>query len=190
VPGEIFGKTEQHNITETAASHADTIDEIALYTWLFLLQIFQADIRFVSYTGERFHYPSESGLGLPENDLCFFACKVNGYFLYAGIQPVQIFEEPEAGTAMNIGNVKGDMCLLIITELQQLLLNFFIIKEGEFIFSDRKTLCHSWFIIKRIIFTKVILVQYFIYQFTTLAAEMFIAISNAVVRTGFSAVIA
>jgi hypothetical protein len=56
----------------------------------------------------------------------------------------------------------------------ELLRNFFIIGEGKFIASHRYPLTDTGFAVKIIILAKAVLVQYFIYGFTSYTAEYFI----------------
>lgn len=91
---------------------------------------------------------------------------------------------------MDMRNIEIDMGLAIVPELHQLLLYFFIFQEGEFIFSDGNALIYTRFVVQVIIFTEIILVEYFVDQFTPFAAKSFFLDDDVAVVAIFPAVVA
>lgn len=73
---------------------------------------------------------------------------------------------------MYVRDVKGNVDLRIVFELDQLLLYLFIVQEGEFIFPDGYSAGLARFVIQGIIITQVIFIQQFIYEFASFTAEV------------------
>ena len=83
---------------------------------------------------------------------------------------------------MDMRDVKGNMRLLVILEMDQLLLHLVVFQEGEFIFPHGHALRDTRSFIHFIIGAQAVLVQQLIDHFTAAAAE------PGAPRAGFSAV--
>jgi hypothetical protein len=150
----------------------------------------ETDIRFIANAGECFcHLPE--GCFIPcQNDLYFFAGEIYLTGNNPFIHPVEVFEKVQAGAAVHLWQVEIDMHLLLVPETDQLQLYLFIIKKGKLILPDVYTLGDAGGIVQVVIFTQTALVKDLVHHPAAFTAKMLFFRTDAVIGTGFTAVIA
>ena len=91
---------------------------------------------------------------------------------------------------MDLRQIKRYMCLLLVAEGCQLLLNFFIVEEREFVFAYSNALCSAGVFIEFVVIAQIALVQYLVYSSATLATKSFVGQLNFFGNAIFTAVVA
>ena len=91
---------------------------------------------------------------------------------------------------MDLRQVKRYMCLLIVLEGYDLLLNFFVVEEREFVFTYGYALSSTGVFVEFVVIAQIALVQYLVYSSATLATKGFVGQLNFFGNAIFTAVIA
>lgn len=86
---------------------------------------------------------------------------------------MQVFQQVQTGTTMNMRQVEADMRSSRILKMNQLLLNAGILKECEFVAAHMNPLTLSRILIKIVVFTEFVLVQQLVHHFAAFAAKVF-----------------
>lgn len=89
---------------------------------------------------------------------------------------------------MDLGDIKGDMSLCIILELNKLLPYLIVVQEGKFVFPYWYSLGVPRVVIEGIVIAESVFVKDLVYQLTSFAAKNLIAQFDLVIGTIFSAV--
>ena len=87
------------------------------------------------------------------------------------IQFVEMFEHPEAAAAMDLGQVKCNMRLLIVLVADQFPVNIFVFEKSKFVGAQGSAQIYSRLLIKLVIFAHTMAVQNAVYHFAALAAK-------------------
>lgn len=82
------------------------------------------------------------------------------------------------------------MCLLLVAERCELLLNFFIVEEREFVFAYSNTLSSTGVFVEFVVIAQIALIQYLVYSSATLATKGFVGQLNFFGDAIFTAVVA
>lgn len=118
-----------------------------------------------------------------------FSGELHRYLDNPSVYFVQVFQQVEAGTAMDMREVEIDMRIGGILEMDQLLLNTRIFQEGELVFAYLDTLAQSGILVQIIVLTEFMLVQQLVNHFAAFAAEAFVFKRDYSFSTGFTAVV-
>lgn len=91
---------------------------------------------------------------------------------------------------MDLRDIEIYVRLRVVPKRAKLLRDFIVVQESKFIFPYYYPLIQSRLAVQVIVFTQVMLIQYLIYHFTSLATEYFVLQCNVVIRTVLPAMIA
>jgi hypothetical protein len=165
------------------------IDHSFFYPGWLVLQIMQADVRFVSYIIEQFRCFAEIHKALVVNDAHFLPGEIHAGGNDAIIEFMQVLQEIETTAAMDLGKIECNMRLFLVFITDQLLPDLLIFQESEFIFPRLDALIGAGLLVEIIIFTKAILVEQPEHHPAAFAAESFVIGHDLFIGAGFTAVI-
>lgn len=93
-----------------------------------------------------------------ENHISLLTGKIDGGTYNSGMDFMQVFNQVQAGAAMDMWQVKTDMGLLFIAETDEQAGDFFIFQEGKFILPGSLAQALARIIIEVVIITKAMVV--------------------------------
>ena len=109
--------------------------------------------------GEQFDYLPETNLRFIESNIYFFFRKVYKGMSYVLIDFMKVFEQPDAGRAMNDRNIEFDFWDSTLGEWDEFLLNFIFIKESIFISEFSSFYLYSGGVVNLVIIIELVFVK-------------------------------
>ena len=185
---KVLRERQHHHVAKGEAGHGHLVDQLSVDPGVDGVAAFQADVGFVTYGGDELCDHLKADLGPSESDPHFFFGKIDQGGLYARIEPLKVFQHPNAGAAVNAGDVEVDHGGVLVLEFNQAPGNVLVVQVIEFsgdVIRDRSG-CR----LQVVIAAQLVLIEYLVDRFATVATKGFAVKFNSIRTALGSAVIA
>lgn len=172
---EIVRETKHHDIGKAESRDADLEDMGTTDLFLFLLlAVVQRDIGFVTGEGQEFNHFAKRDLCFIEYDEDLFALKIGFGRQDGGVDPVEVFQQPDTAGAVHGRKMELNVRLVFIPESQQFQDHFFVVKVGKPVIGKPAFGLDPGIFLKIVVVAEVIFIEEEEYLFATFAAKEFL----------------
>lgn len=100
---------------------------------------------------------------------------------HAGVEFVEVFEQPDAGNAVHGRQVKSHLRHLAVVEFEQFVLHVAVVEVGVGPGVAAVFECLAGFFVELVVFAEVVGVEYLVHHFAAVAAEEFVVDVQALI---------
>ena len=189
VQPQVFRKAEQHDVAKGEAGDAKFIIERAVDDgFVFLVQVAQVDGRRIADAGQQLNHLSQAGLFFRKGNIDFLLYEVDGGCHHAGAELIQVFQQPEAGRAVDLRYEKGNLSAVGIRKVDDLFPYIRVVEEG-ICFLRLALEAYTGVFVQIVIPAQAIVVENFENRLAAFTAKYFILKMDFHLFTGLSAVV-